>query len=97
MQFGRCKFAENCAYLHQTPHDKINKLEREVYFLKSEIECLKAKNVALESTVYKIATIENEAAAQDSKNYEKACNFNLETSQQEDLKFKCDICDYETT
>ena len=89
VQYGRCKFNENCSYLHISSHSKIQQLENDIDLLKGEIENLKAKNLALESIVVKRAVAEEESENLDAKDYE--------TPQTEDLKFKCDVCNYETT
>ena len=85
-QFGRCKFGDLCAYLHNSSNKT---LEDEIKVLKSEVESIKARNSEIESLLYRMSLMETEI-----NTIREVC---AKISKEPPENFVCEHCDYKAS
>ena len=86
VQFGQCRFKENCSYLHFSELDKTKKgLEKEIETLKIEVEALKSRNIEIETIMRRLAIIETKLEPKEGP---------AKVIEIEPEAFKCEDCGY---
>ena len=88
MLYGRCKFADNCSYLHVPTRNTIeNALSQEIESLKVEVKLLKSENIEMKSKLSRLDTIEQDIRCLKEDGIGKSDSFS-------EKKHACDVCDY---
>ena len=104
-RFGRCKFKQNCSYLHVINNFKA--MEAEIDNLQKEVNHLKAQNETIKLLMVRLSNLENqvdlmkvspcEPCDEKSTSTSDLDEHMVSTHEQiltDDVTFKCELCEY---